>query len=81
MRSNCIIFASLLWWHRRMGGHEGYLTWRLSRKARYCFHVLYAQRRKSGLFRVVSYKPIDNKVRLFPPPLFMGYACWGDLPD
>ena len=45
-----------------------------------CFpHVLYAERRKSGALRIVSYIPIHPKRKPIPPALFDGRSKWGDL--
>ena len=73
--SNCIVFALLLWWRR---GRRGYVVVRRSRFGPFP-HVLYAEIRKSGTLRLVSYKPTAGKPRKCPPPLFRGSSKWGDL--
>jgi hypothetical protein len=79
MRSNCVIFAALLWLRRRRRGREGYIMIRMSRL---CWgpHVLYAERWPSGRWRVVSYKPLLGSGRALPPLVYRGESRWGDLP-
>ena len=77
MRSNCLVWAALLWLRRRRRGREGYLVLRMSRHA-YFIHALYAERRADGRLRVVSYVPRRPKRRVLPPLLFVGRARWGD---
>ena len=79
VRSNCVIFALRLYLRRHRRGREGYVMWRASRL---CWgpHVLYAERRPSGSWRVVSYKPLVGSARVLPPVLFEGGSRWGDLP-
>lgn len=42
-------------------------------------HLLYAERRRNGLLRVVSYRPTAPRPRRCPPPVFKGSSRWGDL--
>lgn len=79
MRSNCLIFAWLLYRRRAKKGREGYLVIRRSRLAAKSPHALYAERRSDGTLRVVSYKPLAPVERKVPPPLFRGRSRWGDL--
>ena len=78
MRSNCLLWACILYRRRRAKGKEGYLVLRWSRWGPF-FHTLYAERRSTGLLRVVSYKPMTPKHKKVPPPLFRGVSRWGDL--
>lgn len=78
MRSNCVIWAICLYARRRRRGDEVYLALRKSRWGAFP-HMLVLRRRKDGLLRAVSYKPIDPKARKVPPPLFSGASKWGDL--
>lgn len=78
MRSNCLIFALALYRRRKAKGREGYLVIRRSRLARKAPHLLYAERRRDGSLRVVSYVPRDPVTRKCPPALFTGWARWGD---
>lgn len=80
MRSNCILFAVALYRRRRRKGREGYIVIRRSRWGAFP-HLLYAELRRHGHLRVVSYKPADPRERKVPPPLFDGASAWGDLPD
>ena len=68
MRSNCVAFACALYWRRRAKGREGYLLFRRSRMGPF-FHALYAEERKTGGLRVVSFstglgKPGRHSTRL-----------------
>lgn len=78
MRSNCIAFACALYVRRRRSGHDGYLVFRRSRWGPFC-HVLYAERRKSGALRIVSYVPNSPRMKPVPPAIFEGRSKWGDL--
>lgn len=81
MRSNCILFALALWLRRVRRGREGYVSFRLSRLAKYAPHALYFEMRPSGSWRVVSYKPPAGAPEIkLPPPLFAGAVRWGDKP-
>lgn len=78
MRSNCVLFAVRLWLrrtHRR--GREGYLMWRWSRWGPFP-HVLYAEKRATGTWRVVSFKPAAPRPYYGWPPMFVGSIKWGD---
>ena len=57
---------------------EGYFMFRRSRWGPFC-HVLYAERRRSGSLRIVSYIPIHPRQKPIPPALFEGQSKWGDL--
>lgn len=87
MRSNCILYAFALS-RRRRAAHERrypvkaerprrYIQWRWSDWGPFP-HCLYGEARRSGLIRLVSYKPVDPRKRPLPPPLFHGEATWGD---
>lgn len=94
MRSNCLVFGMALYCIRCLGyrrqrrdgtgrkakrpKREGYLMFRRSRYGPFC-HVLYAERRKSGALRIVSYVPNAPKLKPVPPALFTGHSKWGDL--
>ena len=80
MRSNCIAWAWALYWRRRAKGREGYLMIRRSRSGPFP-HCLYAEERKTGGLRVVSFKPLAPKEKKLPPPLFRGASRWGDFAD
>lgn len=43
-------------------------------------HVLYAEIRRTGTVRVVSYKQISPRAKPVPPCLFRGSSRWGDFP-
>lgn len=66
MLSNCILWA---YWMRRKRG-SGYVYWR---KSVWGFfpHCLYGDY-FDGHFYLMSYRPIDPRKRLIPPPLFRG---------
>lgn len=78
MRSNCLIFSAALYLRRRRSGHDGYLVIRRSRWGPFC-HVFYAERRRSGALRIVSYVPRYPKHKPVPPAIFEGRSKWGDL--
>lgn len=78
MRSNCCLFAFALYCRRKRAGKEGYLVMRRSRFGPFP-HMLYAERRKSGALRIVSYIPIHPKHKPIPPAVFRGQSKWGDL--
>ncbi|WP_343639053.1 hypothetical protein [Roseateles sp.] len=42
-------------------------------------HFLVMRRRRDGLFRAVSFKPVDPTERKVPPPVLEGRSRWGDL--
>lgn len=78
MRSNCLIWAVLLYLRRRRRGDEVYMAVRRSRWGKFP-HFLVLRRCGDGRFRAVSYKPADPIERKIPPPLFKGGSRWGDL--
>ncbi len=78
VRSNCLLFAWALYRRRRRKGREGYLVLRRSRLAMKAPHLLYAEKRRDGSLRVVSYVPHDPAARKCAPALFRGWAKWGD---
>lgn len=78
MRSNCLVWALVLYARRRRKGDEVYLSVRRSRWGAFP-HFLVMRRRRDGLFRAVSYKPVDPRERKVPPPVFEGRSRWGDL--
>lgn len=78
MRSNCCIWALCLYRRRRRRGDDVYLAVRKSRWGWFP-HVLLLRKRRDGLLRAVSYKPLDPARRKLPPPLFKGASRWGDL--
>lgn len=77
MRSNCLVFALALYWRRKSRGVEGYVLMRRSRWGAFP-HLLYAERRSTGTWRVVSYTPDNPRHKQLPPPLFSGHVHWGD---
>lgn len=80
MRSNCLMFAWRLYWRRRARGKEGYILLRRSRSGPFP-HALYAEVRKTGSLRLVSFKPVAPREKKVPPPLFKGASRWGDFVD
>jgi len=78
VRSNCIIWAALLYMRRRRKGDTVYLAVRRSRWGPFP-HVLLMRRCRDGRFRAVSYKPLNAREKKLPPPLFRGHSRWGDL--
>jgi hypothetical protein len=80
MRSNCLFWALRLYLRRRAKGFEGYLLLRRSRSGPFP-HFLYAEVRRTGSLRLVSFKPLAPKEKKLPPPLFRGTSRWGDFPD
>lgn len=80
MRSNCLFWSWRLYWRRRASGHEGYLLVRRSRSGPFP-HFLYAEVRRTGTLRVVSFKPLVAREKAMPPPWFRGTGRWGDFAD
>lgn len=79
MRSNCLIFAVLLTLRRWRKKHWVHISLRPSYWG--CFpHFLVMRQGLDGRFRAVSYKPIDPRHKVLPPPLFRGRVAWGDAP-
>lgn len=78
MRSNCALFACALYCRRKRAGKEGYLVMRRSRWGNFP-HIFYAERRKSGALRIVSYVPKSPRMKPVPPAIFEGRSKWGDL--
>lgn len=78
MRTNCVAFALVLYLRRKRRGREGYIVLRRSRWGPFP-HMLYAEARRNGLLRVVSYRPTSPIARPCPPPIFKGASRWGDL--
>lgn len=82
-RSNCLVFALLLYRRRvRRGVYRGYVQVRWSHWGSFP-HFLYAERRAvAGWFkpmRMVSYVPQDPRHKTCPPPVFKGRVRWGDV--
>jgi hypothetical protein len=77
MRSNCMLWAWRLYWRRRAKGREGYIMFRRSRSGPFP-HFLYAEVRRCGTLRIVSFKPLAPVERKLPPPLFSGGPKFGD---
>lgn len=73
MRSNCLLFAVLLYMRRAKKGDAGYIVMRRSRLTVFP-HFLYLHRGR----RLIQFTPRNPKVKLFPPPLFSGRVKWGD---
>lgn len=71
MRSNCVVFALALYRRRRKKGREGYIAIRRSRWGKFP-HLLYCERRHTGTWRMVSYKPKRPAKHLCPPLFFDG---------
>ncbi len=76
-RSNCIIYAIALRRRLRRKGYRVYCAWRWSDWGPFP-HVLVFRRRKVGTMQCVSYKPVDPRRRLIPPPFFKGRPRFGD---
>lgn len=76
-RSNCLIWAVLLYLRRRVRGKACYVSIRSSRYGRFP-HFVYTERRPYGL-RMVGYVPLNPRHKTCPPPLFCGRVKWGDL--
>jgi hypothetical protein len=77
MRSNCFFWSWALYWRRRKKGREGYIMLRRSRSGPFP-HALYAEVRRCGTLRIVSYKPLAPVERKLPPALFPGGPKFGD---
>lgn len=75
--SNCILFAVLLWLRRFRKGARCYISMRKSDMGWFP-HFLYGELRR-GKYRLISYKPVNPKQKLLPPPLFKGRVAWGDV--
>jgi hypothetical protein len=73
MRSNCLFFAVALWLRRARRRDFGRVRWR---KSRYTLvpHFLY----QSSKRRLIHFCPLDPRVKILPPPLFVGKITWGD---
>ncbi|MDO9235997.1 MAG: hypothetical protein Q7U28_08200 [Aquabacterium sp.] len=79
MRSNCLFFAIALYWRRWRHGGIGRITWRKSHYGKFP-HWLYASFvKRTGRERLISYVPLDPKLKTCPPPLFKGRVRWGDV--
>jgi hypothetical protein len=91
MRSNCVIFAVLLYlrlrrrWARNLD--RGLLTPvpRLVFRGSFIrggpFHLLVGRGRRDGTLRVVSYKPPTHRKPYWGNAgLFRGHVVWGDPP-
>jgi len=76
MRSNCVIFAVLLYLRRRKQGVKCYVAWRRSYWGPFP-HFLYAEP-KTRKVRFISYIPTNPRHKKCPPPLFTGRVKWGD---
>lgn len=79
-RSNCLFWAWLLYRRRVRRGKEGYILVRRSRSGPFP-HFLYAEFRRCGTLRIVSFKPVAPVERKFPPPLFPGGPRFDDWAD
>lgn len=95
MRTNCLIFALLLYfrlrkrWQRNAQAGRDTPVPRLEVRQSYInggpFHVLVGRGRSDGTVRVVSYKPgadinIEVKPHFGHAALFRGRVVWGDPP-
>ena len=76
--SNCVVFATRMYWRRARRGREGYIWMRHSRMTVVGPHWLYAEMRPSGSWRVVSWVPVAPEQHKVAPPLFVGRVKWGD---
>jgi hypothetical protein len=94
VRSNCLLFAVLLYWRLRRRWKRnlaaGRMTpvprmiWRQSFIPGGPFHVLVGRGRRDGTLRVVSYKPaadICEKPHDCHAIAFTGRVMWGDPPQ
>lgn len=82
-RTNCVVFALLLWWRRvrhrgRYPHARRYFPIARMSDWGYFPHVLYLERSRHGRLWQVSYKPVDPRKRPFPPLLFVGKVEFGD---
>lgn len=78
MRTNCVLWAIALYRRRRRAGKRGYILLRRSHWGKFP-HCLYAEKRRNGTLRVVSYVPTNPRHKKVPPPLFRGTSKFGDL--
>jgi len=74
MKSNCIFFSIALYFRR---GCKGYLQIRKTRLGKGP-HLLYNEFRR-GKIRQISYVPLDQTPKKYPPLVFKGRVKWGDL--
>ena len=84
-RTNCVVFALLLWWRRVRRRKEFPQARRYLPVARVSDwgpfpHVLYMERSRHGRVWIVSYKPTNPKKRPIPPLIFDGKVVYGDRP-
>lgn len=77
MRSNCVVWALLLYLRRSGKGRDCYIAIRRSRWGAFP-HFLYVERRAGGSWRCVSYVPMNPRHKTMPPPIFRGRWKWGD---
>lgn len=70
MRTNCLIFAILL--YRRRAGRRWYFKMRRSDHGWFPHFLVEAKH------HVISYKPFTPEERKCPPWRFDGRVCWGD---
>lgn len=80
MRSNCLIFAVLLWWAWRRRGRT-YLMLRMSDRGSFPHFLVGRYSEETGMVRVVSRQPPENAPEVKCPPLcHQGGAVFGDRP-
>jgi hypothetical protein len=80
-RTNCVLFAYALWWHRLWRGDRCYVMWRKSDWGWFP-HCLFCRLRADKKVQIISYKPKDPTRRRFPPLRFEGRVVyWDELPE
>lgn len=75
--TNCLFFAFALWRRRKGRGKRCYIAMRGSDLAKVPHFLVFELR--GDAFRVISFKPTNPKHKTLPPPIFKGYAAWGDV--
>lgn len=74
--TNCLFYALALYWRRRARGKRVYLSVRKSDLGWTPHFLLFELR--FGHYRVISFKPLDARIKNCPPPVFDGTPRWGD---
>lgn len=78
IRSNCLVFALVLYLRRKRRGKVGYLMLRRSWSGPFP-HFIYVELQGRTRPRMVSYCPLHPKQnKVMPPPVFEGFVRWGD---
>ena len=81
-RSNCLFWAIAAWWRLRRSKTFRRRVHFDARTSDYTYvpHFGLMLECRDGRFRYVSFKPIDPRRKIIPPPLFHGRMRWGDRP-